>query len=416
MPRTPTLRMVAIWSCVYVSAILISLSTLSFVFVTQSDSITDESKFIHFTCQTECGQVLSEIDEQQRHRYDEIKLKILISCTASILIVLLSVVIITRRVSRLLGAELPELVVSAIALQLPRSNKLNIVSSVQEWLFDLKLQLGDHSEKFQHYADKVATEFNEIFLASENAKAGAARQCTLIDRLTTKVNDLSNTVDVTLLNAEAVAGAADAANTQTHVGAELARTAVGQIELLEQRVQQSTASMILLQENSNHISTVLDVIRSIADQTNLLALNAAIEAARAGDSGRGFAVVADEVRGLAMRTQTATIEIREMIASLHGTLIDAVGGMEACSKLASSSLADAYKAGGSVLTVTDMIGDIRLKMQELVGNATSHRADIVRLITAFSTLKENAIICVASADQAFKSCSALPNLHCQILG
>jgi len=416
MPRTPTLRMVAIWSSVYVPAIIITFSTLLLVFVSKIAPLTDEDKLINFVCQPDCSQVIRAINEQQTHKHDEIKIKIVILCTISIIMILVPAVSITRRISRLLGAELSELVVSAMALKPPRSNTLNITSNVKEWLFDLKLQINDSSEKFQHYSDKVLVKLNEIFSASESAKIGISHQSTLIDCLITEANDLSSNVEVALLNAEAVAEAADAANTQTHLGAQLARTAVGQIELLEQKVKQSTASMILLQANSNHISTVLDVICSIADQTNLLALNAAIEAARAGESGRGFAVVADEVRGLAQRTQTATVEIQEMIASLHGTLIDAVEGMDACSKLASSSLADAYKAGGSVMTVTDMIADIRLKTEDLVGNAINHRTEIMRIVTTLSNLRESSNICVASVDQVFKSCSTLPNLNRQLLG
>jgi methyl-accepting chemotaxis protein len=78
-------------------------------------------------------------------------------------------------------------------------------------------------------------------------------------------------------------------------------------------VQENIEAMQLINQSSDQISSVLQVVSEIAAQTNLLALNATIEAARAGVHGQAFAVVAEEVRKLAQRAGTAAHEISALV-------------------------------------------------------------------------------------------------------
>ena len=71
-----------------------------------------------------------------------------------------------------------------------------------------------------------------------------------------------------------------------------------------------------LNQSSEEIKAIVDLIHSISSQTNLLALNASIEAARAGEAGRGFAVVADEIRKLAEETSVSAKKISEIVMSI----------------------------------------------------------------------------------------------------
>lgn len=125
----------------------------------------------------------------------------------------------------------------------------------------------------------------------------------------------------------------------------------GRVDLAAQKVSQ-------LDQLSNTIGSVLDVIRGIAEQTNLLALNAAIEAARAGEQGRGFAVVADEVRTLASKTGNSTTEIQEMIERLQASTRDVVKEMHSSREDANSSVAD-------VQVVADLLRELSSSVEEI---------------------------------------------------
>ena len=140
--------------------------------------------------------------------------------------------------------------------------------------------------------------------------------------------------------------------------------AEGVLQELTHQVSSTSDVINLLSNNSAQISSVLDVIRSIADQTNLLALNAAIEAARAGEQGRGFAVVADEVRNLASKTQQSTQDIQAMIESLQKGVSEAVKNIDGSVQSVHNTVELSNKAGESLADICNEVTEINQLVNE----------------------------------------------------
>ena len=80
-----------------------------------------------------------------------------------------------------------------------------------------------------------------------------------------------------------------------------------------------------LEQQTQEIGKMTELITEMAGQTNLLSLNAALEASRAGEQGRGFAAVADEIRKLAVKVTESAGEIQSMVETVVNDSNDALG-------------------------------------------------------------------------------------------
>ncbi|WP_412547794.1 methyl-accepting chemotaxis protein [Pseudomonas sp. PDM14] len=225
---------------------------------------------------------------------------------------------------------------------------------------------------------------------------------------------MAATVQEVARNAESASQAANEADGEAREGDRVVAEVVAQIERLAVEVGRSTDALQVLQQESDKISGVMDVIRAVADQTNLLALNAAIEAARAGEAGRGFAVVADEVRSLAQRTQKSTEEIAELVTGLQSGTQQVAEVMHNSRTLTDSSVALTRKAGEALEGITQRVSSIQSMNLQIAAAAEEQSAVAEEISRSVINVRDVSEQSAAASDETAASSVELARLGTQL--
>ncbi|MEA3537059.1 methyl-accepting chemotaxis protein [Rhizobium sp. CC-YZS058] len=196
-----------------------------------------------------------------------------------------------------------------------------------------RLAKGDISQPietaFEGRLERLRTDFNQS-LERLQATMRQVRENTVMiqhnaSEMSAAADDLAHRTEQQAASLEETAAAVDevtatvrASAVQTEEVDQIVRNSKESADASLSVMEKAIAAMGRIEEASDQIVQIIEVMDEIAFQTNLLALNAGIEAARAGESGKGFAVVAQEVRELAQRSGHAAGQIKGLISRARG--------------------------------------------------------------------------------------------------
>ena len=242
-----------------------------------------------------------------------------------------------------------------------RSFETDVKSVVVE-VEEAAQRLRRNSEQMEQSARLASHRATEVSRSADGAAGNVQTVASATEELSVSVREISSQVDRS---------------------GEIAGAAASRAELAVEAVR-------ALDETSQRIGEVIDLITDIAEQTNLLALNATIEAARAGEAGKGFAVVANEVKHLANQTATATGDIARQIGSVQSATAQAVRAIEEINETiqamnqASTAISAAVDQQGGATT------DIARNMEHASGSTTNVREHIADVADSAETVGRNA--------------------------
>ncbi|MCU7836999.1 MAG: methyl-accepting chemotaxis protein [gamma proteobacterium symbiont of Taylorina sp.] len=272
-------------------------------------------------------------------------------------------------------------------------------------------------EQFRELLSEISDSVRHLASASDKTSSvtlqtqqGLRNQQDKTDDVASAMHEMTASMSEVKNNAHQAAEAAKRCESEANQGMGVVSDTITTIRAVSTEVESAVSNIHTLEQDTEKMGSILDVIKGIAEQTNLLALNAAIEAARAGEQGRGFAVVADEVRTLASRTQESTQEIHEMIESLRSGTQNAVTIMNRSKEQAELSVTQSNKADESLKSINSAVNTI-LEMNTHIASSVEEQTSVADNINEnIVSINQVAEESVAGADQMASSSEELARL------
>ena len=299
---------------------------------------------------------------------------------AVLLLVAIFLTLATRTLERINRSKIREL-----------DQEKDNVSSLLEQVMQISGQMSNGILDVAQQMRNLGSAVEETRDAMQEVSAGTNETAESVQNQLVKTEEIQNHIGQMGDVMKAISQSMAEAKGSVRHGRENLDTLKAQMENSEKVGKTVVEDMKELEADTANMQTIIDVITSVASQTSLLALNASIEAARAGEAGKGFAVVATEISNLANQTQSATVNITDVIQSVSDKLKIAVNAVEELmesTQKQSESAVQAVESFGKIAEGTDQVDEQSRRLDQAVKELADANNVIVSSVQTVSAVMQ----------------------------
>ena len=299
-----------------------------------------------------------------------------------------AVVGLLHAVNRLSQKDLTARVEVTEDLTAPIAESLNIlaeeISEVLKGVVNISNEVSDFCHSVKVHSDTV------IKYADEERKE--------VETANAELNDASVAMVKIAELAKACSQSADQAIETTTKAKNTVVDTVEGINNIRDIIRETEKRIKRLGERSQEISSIVNLINSIAERTHILALNASIHAASTGEAGKGFVVIADEVQRLAENAREATGLISSLVNNIQAETAETVTIMN--------------NVISEVVSGTKLATEADTQMQDMLSQ-TSHLVNMVQQIAETSDQQINLAKMITERAKAISNSTQKTNKELQ---
>ena len=215
-------------------------------------------------------------------------------------------------------------------------------------------------------SNDISVGINQLEATATSQAASASQQAASVTEISATIEEIKATTQQTLIKAKQLGESASKTTKEGEKGRESIENMAKSMNTLQDKMQHVTATILSLNDKTQQISEITEVVADIAKQSKMLALNASIEAAKAGESGKGFAVVAGEVKELAGKSQLSTERVQKILQDIRQTAERAVMVAEEGTKSVNENIRQVEQTGDIINSLANVIEESSMASMQIV--------------------------------------------------